>query len=210
MNRSSWTKLLAILSLAVLAASCSSPSLTEDEVPRKVSADGGPPASFSEAGDRSAAELLSASDLVMQRLEHLSVSRTIRYPEMVERDELSLSPAISWASGQRIVVDGVISGYADRSRGGLWLPDFFVDQERERGVTGARDVRFIGETQEQGQDAWVIWYSFTQTSTEVPFPVWRTEWIAKDSLRLLRQVQDDDDPLGGRPRVESVISFPDG
>ena len=76
-------------------------------------------------------------------------------------------------------------------------------------MTTARELWFIGETSERGQDPWVIWYSFIQFSIEVPFPVWRTEWIAKGSLRLLRQVQADDDPLGTRFRIESVVAYPD-
>ena len=121
---------------------------------------------------------------------------------------MTLSPASFWVRGEPDLNLGNVAWYADRSSGGLWILRS-VPRASERTMTTAREVRFIGETHERGQDAWVIWYSFNQFSIEVPFPVWRTEWIAKDSLRLLRQVQDNDDPLGTRSRIESVVAYPD-
>jgi len=63
------------------------------------------------------------------------------------------------------------------------------------------NLRLVGQEKLGGATAWVVSYSYQAPSTEGPFDVFVTEWIAEDTYLLLRQRQRDNDPFGVQPQV---------
>ncbi len=198
-----------VIATAMIAAACaSSLPVVEEAVAREVSAAGGPPAAFFRADDLSAAEMLYASDLAMRTVSEVRVAITQTLPDGSVSSTAERRPDLSHdVKPDECDLQSVIRQYADRSAGGLGRQ--CLDPAFERGVTPAIDIRFIGEAAVDGVDAWVLWYRFEAPSVEGPFTRWRTEWIAKSDLRLLRQVEENDDPYAPRVpvRTDAHLTF---
>jgi hypothetical protein len=67
---------------------------------------------------------------------------------------------------------------------------------KQFGATEATNIRLVRETELAGEPVYVIEYEFMVPSTEGPFPVTRTEWIAKITFWLLRVEHKQNDPFG--------------
>ncbi len=69
------------------------------------------------------------------------------------------------------------------------------------GESAAMNITLARSELVDGQQIWVIQYQFIAPSTEGPFDVFRTEWIAADSYHLLKQESRDNDPYGAMAQV---------
>lgn len=70
----------------------------------------------------------------------------------------------------------------------------------------ALDIADLGD----GTEVWVVSYDFRSPSVEEPIAVYRVEWIARDTFRLLRQEQWVEDPFGSTGHTVTVIDWSDG
>ncbi len=73
-------------------------------------------------------------------------------------------------------------------------PRYFARQENLHGREPVTDIRLVGEDTVDGIPVWVIWYQLRIIPIDEDPVRYRTEWIEKSSLLLLRQVQHFRDP----------------
>jgi hypothetical protein len=154
-------------------------------------------------GAPEALELLATSDKAMSE-----VTRAVIELHVVEQHEFRdfdlrsvvehrISPG---ESDQRRVIAVYEHGEitrAHRLAGG----NEFLSYTRRSGheLEEVREARLLGADSIRGKDAWVIWYFSFNYLNDRCGPIWRTEWIDMQTLRLLRQV---------RHRCESSPEFP--
>lgn len=161
-------------------------------------------------------ELLEASDEAMMALEWVRVVERIREgpgwrggfdssetryqwggPGMLEAVFVSRNGEPSDEYRRGPFKERWLSERAMRFLAGRSLTDFSVP---------ASDVRLIAEEVVDGRPAWVIWYGFQMIGIDSFLRFGRTEWIAKDDLVLLSQVEDSTDTLGAPAHFTRILS----
>lgn len=91
--------------------------------------------------------------------------------------------------------------FTNRERGGF---AYYDQSYAKRGATGPADFELLREETIDGEEAWVVRYSFTFPSIETPVRIEDTEWIAKSDYRLLRQERLYLDGQGFSGQIVSV------
>lgn len=193
-----------------------------------------PAASVTATPQPSAREVLQRSDLAMNRLRSVRVRvetrptvapdvnrPTIRVEEYAapdrahyitrsERGELEYEVVSigstrwertglrGWQSGPYLA-DGPWPAYQRAAGSPLGSPAV---------VSGSMQLGALRQQMIDGVDAWAVTYSFEMQTHEGPVQFSGSEWIAKDSLLLLRREHENDDPFGAQERVvETYYDF---